>query len=103
LAFIDRGKLNLATTSRGEINLSIDLPKGATSVSFSPNSKLAFLFADERVFVYRLRGGKEIFSFAIASRATSETKMIFSADKKFMTPFNPKSKGNFRIYATPFF
>ena len=101
LAFFDRTKLNLATTSRGEINLSIELPRGAASVSFSPNSKLAFLFADERVIVYRLRGGKEIHNFPIASRSNSKTEMVFSADRKFMMPFHRGGKGNFQIYATP--
>ena len=101
LAFFDRGKLNLATTSRGEINLSIDLPQGAHSVSFSPNAKLAFVFAEGKVIVYRLRGGKEIFNFPIGSRSNKETEMIFSADKKFMMPFHRGGKGNFQIYATP--
>ncbi len=101
LAFFDRGKLNLATTSRGEINLSIDLPKGAQSISFSPNSKLAFLFAEEKVIVYRLRGGKEIFDFPIGQRSNQQTEMVFSTDEKFMMPFHRGGKGNFRIYATP--
>ncbi len=101
LAFFDRGKFNLATTSRGEINLSIDLPKGAQSSSFSPNSKLAFLFADEKVIVYRLRGGKEIFSFPLGARSNRQTEMVFSADKKFMMPFHRGGRGNFRIYAIP--
>jgi len=100
LAFFDRKKLKLATTSRGEINLSIDLPSKVTSVSFSPDSKLAFLFAGDRAIVYRLRGGKELFSFAVAAKAKT-TKMVFSADGKFMVPFSPKKNGNFRIYATP--
>jgi WD40 repeat protein len=101
LAFFDRSKLNFATTSRGEINLSIPLPKGATSVSFPPNSKLAFLFADEKVIVYRLRGGKEIFSFPIGFGSIAATEMVFSADNKFMLPWHGGGKGGFRIYATP--
>ena len=101
LGFFDRGKLNLATTSRGEINLSIDLPKGAQSVSFSPTSKLAFVFADAKVIVYRLRGGKEIFNFPIGWRSNKETEMVFSTDKKFMMPFQRGGRANFQIYATP--
>lgn len=101
LAFFDRSKLNFATTSRGEINLSVDLPPGAANVSFSPNSKLAFLFADENVIVYRLRGGKAIFKFPLGARSDKETTMLFSADKRFMMPFGRGDKGNFRIYAIP--
>lgn len=100
LGFFDRGKLNLATTSRGEINLSIDLPTGAKSVSFSPDSKLAFVFTGDKAIVYRLRGGKELLSLELETR-NSDTKMIFSADEKFMTPFYPGASGSFKIYATP--
>ncbi len=100
LAFFDRGKLKLATTSRGTVNLAIDLPPGAKSVSFSPDSKFAFLFANGRAITYRLRGGKEIFS--LEARAKNESAiMVFSSDDEFMTPFSPNSPGNFKIYPVP--
>ena len=100
LAFFDRGKLKLATTSRGEVNLSFDLPSNAKGVSFSPDAKFAFVFAGDEIIMYRLRGAKELLKFK-GPKANETMEMIFSADGKFMTPFYPGINGSFNIYAAP--
>ena len=101
LAFFDRQKLNLSTTSRGDINLSIDLPPNATAVSFSPDSKMAFVLSHNLATVYRVRGGVELFNFPIDGRSGDIATMLFTPDGKFMTPLSPSTRGRFNIYDVP--
>lgn len=101
LAFLDRNQLNVATTSRGDVTTELPLPRGVNGITFSPDSKLLFLISSDNVTVVRVRGGKELYRFPIASNNRSQMKIVFSADGQFMTLWSRSSNGEFKIYATP--
>ena len=102
LAFLNAGKLNVATTRRGDLTTTSSFQfRDLKGLSFSPDSKIVCLVGENMVLAIRVRGGKELLRFPVPRLRQRKSQMIFSPDGKFMTLLSDRAQGRFKIYATP--